>query len=89
MIEINHLVKKYGEHVAVDDLTLTVELGKSMVFSDRMVPEKSTDNEYDYRIPWRDERRGEDQRSRYFCRSAGGKKMRGVSAGDTCRSIRR
>ena len=28
MIEINHLVKKYGEHVAVDDLTLTVEPGK-------------------------------------------------------------
>lgn len=39
LIEINHLVKKYGEHVAVDDLTLTVEPGKSMVFSDRMVPE--------------------------------------------------
>ncbi|MBO5071212.1 MAG: ATP-binding cassette domain-containing protein [Roseburia sp.] len=28
MIEINHLVKKYGNHVAVDDLTLTVEPGK-------------------------------------------------------------
>ena len=28
LIEINHLVKKYGEHVAVDDLTLTVEPGK-------------------------------------------------------------
>ncbi|MCC8168079.1 MAG: ABC transporter ATP-binding protein [Clostridiales bacterium] len=28
MIEINHLVKKYGDHVAVDDLTLTVEPGK-------------------------------------------------------------
>lgn len=28
MIEINHLVKKYGDHVAVDDLSLTVELGK-------------------------------------------------------------
>ena len=28
MIEINHLVKKYEEHVAVDDLTLTVEPGK-------------------------------------------------------------
>lgn len=28
MIEINHLVKKYGSHVAVDDLSLTVELGK-------------------------------------------------------------
>ena len=27
MIEINHLVKKYGSHVAVDDLSLTVEPG--------------------------------------------------------------
>ena len=28
VIEINHLVKKYGDHVAVDDLTLKVEPGK-------------------------------------------------------------
>lgn len=28
MIEINHLVKKYGSHVAVDDLSLKVENGK-------------------------------------------------------------
>ena len=28
MIEINHLVKKYGDHVAVDDLSLVVEPGK-------------------------------------------------------------
>ena len=28
MIEINHLVKKYGSHVAVNDLSLTVEPGK-------------------------------------------------------------
>ncbi len=28
MIEINHLVKKYGSHVAVDDLSLTVESGR-------------------------------------------------------------
>lgn len=28
MIEINHLVKKYGAHVAVDDLTLRVEPGR-------------------------------------------------------------
>lgn len=28
MIEINHLVKKYGGHVAVNDLSLTVEPGK-------------------------------------------------------------
>lgn len=28
MIEINHLVKKYGNHIAVDDLNLTIEPGK-------------------------------------------------------------
>ena len=28
MIEISHLVKKYGDHVAVDDLSLTIESGK-------------------------------------------------------------
>lgn len=28
MIEINHLTKKYGNHVAVDDLNLTIEPGK-------------------------------------------------------------
>lgn len=28
MIEISHLTKKYGEHVAVDDLTLNIEPGK-------------------------------------------------------------
>lgn len=28
MIEINHLVKKYGDHVAVDDLSLTIESGQ-------------------------------------------------------------
>ena len=28
MIEINHLTKKYGNHVAVDDLSLTIEPGK-------------------------------------------------------------
>ena len=48
MIEINHLVKKYGEHVAVDDLTLTVEPGKIYGFSDEWC-RKIHDNEYDYR----------------------------------------
>ena len=28
MIEISHLVKKYGDHIAVNDLSLTVEPGK-------------------------------------------------------------
>lgn len=28
MIEIRNLVKKYGDHVAVDDISFTVESGK-------------------------------------------------------------
>ena len=28
MIEMKHLVKQYGSHVAVDDLSLTVEPGR-------------------------------------------------------------
>lgn len=28
MIEITHLTKKYGTHVAVDDLNLTIEPGR-------------------------------------------------------------
>ncbi len=39
VIEINNLVKKYGDHVAVDDLSLTVEPEKFMDFWDRMVQE--------------------------------------------------
>lgn len=38
MIEINHLVKKYGSHVAVDDLSLTVEPGKIYGFLGPNVP---------------------------------------------------
>ena len=39
MIEINHLVKEYGSHVAVDDLSLTVEPGKIYGFLARTEPE--------------------------------------------------
>ena len=28
VIEINHLVKKYGDHIAVNDLSLNIESGK-------------------------------------------------------------
>ena len=42
MIEINHLVKKYGSHVAVDDLSLTVEPGKIYGFLGRNGAGKST-----------------------------------------------
>lgn len=32
VIEISHLVKKYGDHIAVNDLSLTVEPEKFMDF---------------------------------------------------------
>jgi ABC-2 type transport system ATP-binding protein len=42
MIEINNLVKKYGDHVAVDDLSLTVEPGKIYGFLGPIGAGKST-----------------------------------------------
>lgn len=39
MIEVKNLVKKYGDHTAVDHLSFTVEKGQSMDFSDRTAPE--------------------------------------------------
>ena len=42
MIEINHLVKKYGNHVAVDDLSLEVEPGKIYGFLGPNAAGKST-----------------------------------------------
>ena len=32
MIEVKNLVKKYGDHAAVDDLSFTVETGKVIGF---------------------------------------------------------
>lgn len=34
MIEVKNLVKKYGDHAAVDDLSFTVETGKVIGFWD-------------------------------------------------------
>ena len=50
MIEINHLVKKYGSHVAVDDLSLTVEPGKIYGFLSR----KINNDEHYYWLPCSD-----------------------------------
>ena len=38
MIEINHLVKKYGDHIAVNDLSLNIESGKIYGFLGPNVP---------------------------------------------------
>lgn len=35
MIEVKNLVKKYGDHTAVDHLNFTVEKGKFTAFSDQ------------------------------------------------------
>lgn len=39
MIEVKNLVKKYGDHAAVDDLSFTVETGKVIGFLDQTVQE--------------------------------------------------
>ena len=39
VIELKHLVKRYGTHTAVDDLSLQMEPGKIYGFWDRMEPE--------------------------------------------------
>ena len=39
MIEVKNLVKKYGDHTAVDHLSLQLKKDKSMDFSDRTAPE--------------------------------------------------
>ena len=38
MIEVKNLVKKYGDHIAVDHLSFTVEEGHIYGFWDRTVP---------------------------------------------------
>lgn len=54
MIEINHLVKKYGSHVAVDDLSLTVEPGKIYGFLGLERSRKINNDEHYYRLPCSD-----------------------------------
>lgn len=39
MIEVKNLVKRYGNHAAVNDLSFTVETGKLSDFSDLTVQE--------------------------------------------------
>lgn len=50
MIEMNHLTKKYGNHVAVDDLSLTVEPGLHLWLFRAEWGRKVNDNEYGHRI---------------------------------------
>ena len=54
MIEINHLVKKYGSHVAVDDLSLTVEPGKIYGFLGPNGAGKYNNDEHYYWLPCSD-----------------------------------
>lgn len=50
MIEISHLTKKYGTHVAVDDLNLTIEPGKNLWLLRTEWCRQINYNEHDYRI---------------------------------------
>ncbi|MEI3339424.1 MAG: hypothetical protein V8R80_05245 [Eubacterium sp.] len=51
MIEISHLTKKYGAHVAVNDLSLTIEPGNIYGFLAKRSRE-IYDHEYHNRIHW-------------------------------------
>ncbi len=62
MIEISHLVKKYGDHIAVNDLTLTVEPGKIYGFLGPNGAGKSTTMNIITGVFRCNQRRGEDQR---------------------------
>lgn len=54
MIEINNLVKKYGDHTAVDHLSLVVEPGKIYGFLGPNGGRQINNDEYDNRISrWR------------------------------------
>lgn len=83
LIEINHLVKKYGEHVAVDDLTLTVEPGKIYGFLGPNGAGKSTT--MNMITGYLGATSGEVKINGHdiFADPQEAKKMRGVSAGDT------
>ena len=39
MIEVKHLTKQYGDKLAVNDISFTVEDGEILDFWDRTVPE--------------------------------------------------
>ena len=39
MIEVKNLVKRYGDHLAVDDLSFTIEEGKIYAFWGQMEQE--------------------------------------------------
>lgn len=52
MIEISNLVKKYGDHIAVDHLSLTVEPGKIYGLLGPNGSRKVNHHEYCYRIYW-------------------------------------
>ncbi len=50
MIEISHLTKKYGTHVAVDDLNLTIEPEGLLAFIRTEWCRQINYNEHAYRI---------------------------------------
>ena len=63
MIEVKNLVKKYGDHIAVDHLSFTVEEGHIYGFLGPNGAGKIHDNEYDYRLYRTDRRQHYDQRA--------------------------
>ena len=77
MIEINHLVKKYGTNFAVDDISFSVKEGEVLGFLGR----KDNYDEYTYRIPVSNVRKCEDCGNRYSRKPDGSEKTYRFFAG--------
>lgn len=82
MIQVKNLVKRYGDHKAVDDLSFMIEKGKIYGFLGPNGAGKSTTMNIMIGYLAATEG-GVNRRSRYSCRTGGGEKAYWLSAGDS------
>lgn len=83
MIEVRNLTKHYGDKIAVNDISFTVEDGEILGFLGPNGAGKSTTNEYADGIYLFNFRYGAYQRDRYFRRSYKSKGKHRLSSGNT------
>lgn len=62
MIEVKNLVKKYGNHMAIDHLNFKIEKGRSMVFRSKRGRKVYHDEYYDG-VSWSHRGRSTDRRT--------------------------
>ena len=63
MIEVKNLVKKYGDHMAIDHLNFTIEKGRVYGFLGLEPSRKIYDHEYYDRVSWSHRGRSADRRA--------------------------